>query len=53
VYLRRGEATTEEVLVRQRQLATGYQYFYSFGISYTFGSIYSPAVNPRFGRGGF
>ena len=53
VYLRRGEATTEEVLVRQRQLATAYQYFYSLGISYTFGSIYSPAVNPRFGRGGF
>jgi hypothetical protein len=53
VYLPRGEATTEEILVRQRQLATGYQYFYSFGISYTFGSIYSPAVNPRFARGGF
>jgi hypothetical protein len=53
VYLPRGVATTEEVLVRQRQLATGYQYFYSFGISYTFGSIYSAVVNPRLDRGGF
>jgi hypothetical protein len=52
VYLPRGKATTEEVLVRQRQLATDYRYFYSFGITYTFGSIYSPVVNPRFGRGG-
>jgi hypothetical protein len=53
LYLPRGRATAEEILVRQRQLATRYQYFYSFGISYTFGSIYSPIVNPRFQRGGF
>jgi hypothetical protein len=45
VSLPRGEATTEEILVRQRELATSYSYFYSFGISYTFGSIYSPVVN--------
>jgi len=53
LYLPKGRATSEEILVRQRQLATDYQYFYSFGISYTFGSIYSPVVNPRFLRGGF
>jgi hypothetical protein len=53
LYLPRGEATAEEILVRQRQLATGYQYYYSFGISYTFGSIYSAAVNPRLERDGF
>jgi len=53
LYLPKGRATAEEILVRQRQLATDYQYFYSFGISYTFGSIYSPVVNPRFQRGGF
>jgi hypothetical protein len=52
VYLPRGEATTEEILVRQRQLATGYQYFVNFGISYSFGSIFNNIVNPRFGGGG-
>jgi hypothetical protein len=49
VYLPRGLATTEEVLLRQRQLASGYQYFLNFGISYSFGSIFNNIVNPRFG----
>ncbi len=52
IFLPRGEATTEEILVRQRQLATGYQYFVNFGISYSFGSIFNNIVNPRFGGGG-
>jgi hypothetical protein len=43
------EATNEEVLVNQRQLATSYRYYVFFGVSYTFGSIFSPIVNPRFG----
>jgi hypothetical protein len=43
------EATSEEVLVNQRQLATSYRYYVFFGVSYTFGSIFSPIVNPRFG----
>ena len=43
------EATSEEVLVNQRQLATSYLYFLYFGVGYTFGSIFSPIVNPRFG----
>ncbi len=29
----------------------GYSYFFMFGLSYTFGSIYSNVVNPRFGSG--
>ena len=49
VYLPRGEASTEEILLRQRQLATGYQYFVNFGVSYSFGSIFNNIVNPRFG----
>ena len=49
LYLPRGEATTEQILVRQRQLETGYSYYTSFGISYKFGSIFSNVVNPRFG----
>jgi hypothetical protein len=52
IYLPRGAATTEEILVRQRQLATGYQYFVNFGITYSFGSIFNNIVNPRFGGGG-
>jgi len=49
VYLPRGQASTEEILLRQRQLATGYQYFVNFGVSYSFGSIFNNIVNPRFG----
>ena len=52
IYLPRGEATTEEILLRQRHLFTGYQYFFNFGVSYSFGSILNNIVNPRFGGGG-
>lgn len=52
IYLPRGAASTEEILLRQRQLLTGYQYFFNFGISYQFGSIFNNIVNPRFGGGG-
>jgi hypothetical protein len=48
IYLQRGQASTEEILVRQRQLATGYRYSINFGISYSFGSIFNNIVNPRF-----
>ena len=47
VYLPKGEASDEEVLVQRRQLATNYQYFVEFGISYSFGSIFNNIVNPR------
>jgi len=45
-------ASTEEILLQRRQLETQYQYFVSFGVSYTFGSIYNNVVNPRFGGSG-
>lgn len=48
----KGGATTEEVLLRRKELATQFQYFTSFGFTYTFGSIYNNVVNPRFGNGG-
>ena len=53
--LPKGELLLEEMLLRQRELATDYNYRFSIGLSYTFGSIYSNVVNPRFGssRGGF
>lgn len=41
----------EEILLRQRALATDFNYFTSFGISYRFGSIFNNVVNPRFGGG--
>lgn len=52
IYLPLGAASTEEILLRQRQLLTGYQYFFNFGFRYSFGSIYNNIVNPRFGGGG-
>jgi len=45
-----GGATLEEVLLQRRQLETGYTFWGSFGISYSFGSIYNNIVNPRFGN---
>jgi len=49
VYLPKEGASPEEVLTRQRQIATGYMFFSSFGINYRFGSKLNNFVNPRFG----
>ncbi|KAA3631713.1 MAG: hypothetical protein DWP97_12440 [Calditrichaeota bacterium] len=44
-----GEGESEaDILLRRRELASGYNYWFSFGISYSFGSIYNNIVNPRF-----
>jgi len=48
----KGVASLEEIILRRRQLETGYSYFFMFGLSYTFGSIYTNVVNPRFGSTG-
>lgn len=48
ISLRKGEASDEEVLLRQRQLATGFSYYIGFGVTCRFGSIYNNVVNPRF-----
>lgn len=50
--LPKGGATLEEVLLSRKMLETSYSYYFSIGLSYTFGSIYSNVVNPRFGGGG-
>jgi len=47
--LAKGDATQEELLLQRRQLATSYSYYGSIGVKYSFGSIYSNVVNPRFG----
>ncbi len=46
----KGEASYEDVLLRRRQIDTQYNYYVSFGLQYSFGSIYSNVVNPRFGN---
>jgi len=48
--LPKGEVSLEEILLRRKELATSYDYRISIGFSYTFGSIYSNVINPRFGR---
>ena len=53
ISLPKEEASSEEILLRLRQLATGYSYSFSIGFSYSFGSIFNSIVNPRFGGGGF
>lgn len=47
LYLRRGGASDNEVLTRQRALATNYRLGGSVGLTFTFGSIYNSIVNPR------
>lgn len=43
-------ATPEEILLRLRELQSGYDYEFQLGLTYTFGSIFSAIVNPRFGQ---
>lgn len=43
------DATDEEVLLRIRQIQSGYQVRFNFGVTYTFGSLFNNIVNPRFG----
>ena len=49
LYLANTEASLQEILLRRRALATSYSYYFSVGLSYTFGSIFTNVVNPRFG----
>ena len=50
ISLRRRGATPEEILLRLRELQSGYEYGFSLSLTYTFGSIFSSIVNPRFGQ---
>jgi hypothetical protein len=49
IFLPKEGASVQDVLARRRQIATGYQVFNHFGISYRFGSKLNNFVNPRFG----
>ncbi|MGM0621107.1 MAG: hypothetical protein ACQETJ_08690 [Bacteroidota bacterium] len=46
--LPKGEASLEEVLLKQRELATDFSFSTSIAITYTFGSQYANIVNTRF-----
>lgn len=46
--LPRGGASLEDILLERRQLATAYRASGQIALSYTFGSIYTNVVNPRF-----
>lgn len=46
------EPTFEEILLRLRELPTNSNYFVSFGFQFTFGSIFTNVINPRFGSSG-
>jgi len=46
--LKKEGASYEEILLRQQQVSTNYNYWMSAGLSYTFGSIFNNVVNPRF-----
>jgi len=48
IALRKGGGTQVDVLLRRRELLTGYSYDAGVGLSYTFGSIFNNVVNPRF-----
>ena len=50
--LAKGSVSEHDLLLRLRQLKTGYRYFVFTGLSYTFGSIFNNVVNPRFGSSG-
>ena len=44
-----GDISTEDLLLKRKELQTQYTYFLSIGVSYSFGSIYNNIVNTRFG----
>ena len=46
--LPKGEATIEDILLRQREMATDYSLSATIAITYTFGSKYTNIVNTRF-----
>jgi hypothetical protein len=55
LYLPKGDASIDDVLIRRRQLQSNFNFFVGFGVTYRFGSILNNFVNPRFNsnEGGF
>jgi len=47
--LRKSDVSIEDLLLRRTELASNYRYSLSVGVNYSFGSVFSQVVNPRFG----
>lgn len=47
ISLPRGEASVEDILLGQSQLATNFETDINFGLSYTFGSLFNNVINTR------
>ena len=47
--LRLREPTEDEIYLRQIELRTNSNYFFAVGVQFTFGSIFTNVINPRFG----
>ena len=47
IYLSAEELTDEEILVQRQRLPTSYEYGFSVGLSYRFGSVFNNVVNNR------
>jgi len=45
-------STFEDVILQRKEQATTYNYFFMIGLSFSFGSVRSNVVNPRFSSGG-
>jgi hypothetical protein len=52
ISLPKSSLTVEEIYQQRRELAKSYSYWGSFGLSYSFGSIFNNIVNARFGNQG-
>jgi hypothetical protein len=50
ISLPKRDATDEEVLLRIRELQSGFELSFSASLTYSFGSLFNNIVNPRFGR---
>jgi hypothetical protein len=48
LYLPKGDASLEDILLKRRKLATTYEISGQLGFRFTFGSIYNNVVNERF-----
>lgn len=46
------DLTSEEILLRLREFPTQSDHFFSVGFQFTFGSIFTNVINPRFGSAG-
>lgn len=48
LYLVKGKASEEDILIKRRQIASAYNFHSGLGLNFRFGSILNSFVNPRF-----